>query len=127
MVTLLSVLSVCIGVVAIVYAVMVNREKAKLEKLVRSGLRGLAGNICKVRQSTTWANWHFIKIQELVLQCPETEERKGILKETQYGHGDAVASERMLTNLLNEVLITQDGLFNTKEIHHPEEPELTKQ
>ena len=124
--TLLSIISICIGFVGIIYALMVNREKAKLENLVQSGLRGLAGNICKIRQSTTWAFWHFGKIQELVLQLPESEKRNEILRETQLGHGDAAASERMLTNLLNEVLITQEGLFNTKEIHHPEEKELMK-
>jgi len=124
--TLFSLLSICIGIAGIVYALMVNREKAKLENLVRSKLRGLAGNICKIRQSTTWGYWHFCKIQELVLNLSESEEKKAILKETQLGHGDIAASDRMLSNLLNEVLITQEGLFNTKEIHHPEEKELTK-
>jgi hypothetical protein len=101
---------------------MANREKAKLENLVRSKSRGLAGNICKIKQSSGWASWHFNNIQALVLKLPETE--KEILRLTQLGHGDAAASDRMLTNLLNEILITQHGLFNTKEIHHPEDKEL---
>jgi hypothetical protein len=122
--TWLSILSIGIGIAGMVYAVMTNREKAKIENLIRSELRGLAGNICKIRQSSAWAFWHFNNIQALVLKLSESEEKKEILKLTQLGHGDAAASDRMLTNLLNEVLITQDGLFNTKEIHHPEEKEL---
>jgi hypothetical protein len=122
--TWLSILSICIGVAGMVYAVMTNRERAKLENLVRSELRGLAGNICKIKQSSGWAYWHFNSIQALVLKLPESEEKKEILRLTQLGHGDAAASDRMLTNLLNEVLITQHGLFNTKETHHPEDKEL---
>ena len=86
----------------------------------------MAGNICKIRQSTSWGFWHFGAIQDLALKLPESEEKNGILKESQLGHGDTAASERMLSNLLNEVLITQEGLFNTKEIHHPDEKDLLK-
>lgn len=68
--TWISIISVVLGALGLGYAVMINREKSKLENLVRSGLRGLSGNICKVRQSTIWAYNHFHRIQVLVLQLP---------------------------------------------------------
>jgi hypothetical protein len=121
--TWLSILGICIGIAGLFCAVMTNREKAKLENLVRSKLRGIAGNICEAK-----FRLGLLPVQQpfkgFVLKLPEIEEKKEILGLTQLGHGDAAASDRMLTNLLNGVLITQHGLFNTKEIHHPDKDNI---
>jgi len=55
---------------------------------------------------------------------PESDEKNKILKALQLGHGDVTAAHRMLSNLLNEVQVTQLGLFKTKEIVHPDEKSL---
>lgn len=120
----LEILGIGIGLGGLLFAYMVNREKEKLENLIRAELQGLAGNICKIMESSDKAWNHFDQIQNSVLQLiesDESDEKNKILKSLQLGHGDITAAHRMLSNLLNEVLATQLGLFGTKLITHPEE------
>ena len=46
-----------------------------------------------------------------------------ILKHAQYGAGDSVAAERMIRNLLNQVLTLQEGMFGTRIIDHIDKAE----
>ena len=115
----LSIVGTALGAAGLVYAVMTNREKANLERLVRSELRGLAGNIWSIRKNPRWADRHFGRIHDIAAKLETNEQVTGILRAAQTGARDAVAAERMLGNLLNEVLCLQEGLFGTKEIEHP--------
>ncbi|MDD2903537.1 MAG: hypothetical protein PHU44_14020 [Syntrophales bacterium] len=121
---LVGILGIILGIYSIKHAKRVSLEKKTIENIVQNGLGGLAGNILKIKQSTNTAYIQLGRIQELVLKLSHSKEINRILKEIQIGHGAASASNSMLMNLLNEVLNTQYGLFNKKEIYHPEEREL---
>ncbi len=116
---LLAVIGIVIGIASLVYAVMTNRDKARLEKLVQAELRGLAGNIDEIRANPKWAYEHFKTIQAYALKLEERSDSVNRIHEAAlYGTGDALATERLLGNLLNQVLTLQDGLFGTKVIEH---------
>ena len=117
----LQLIGICIAIGSVIYAYMVNREKQKLENLIRALLQGFAGNICKILESAEYAWNHFVIIQDNVIGLDESKEKNNVLKSLQLGHGDITAAHRMLHNLLNEVLITQSGLFGTKIINYPQE------
>lgn len=115
----LSIIGVALGAAGLVYAVMTNREKARLEKLVQAELRGLAGNIEQIRVSPAWAHQHFQGIQECALKLERNQDVDQILRHAQSGVGDSVAAERMISNLLGQVLTLQEGMFGTRTITHP--------
>lgn len=117
---LLSLMSVALGVGGIIYAILTNREKKKLENVVKVSLSTTAGNIEKIRQSAHWAWEHFQIIHDNADRLPDSKDRTKINQSSQLGTGDSAAVERMLGNLLNEVLATQEGLFGTTERKHPD-------
>ncbi len=114
------VLSVVFGVWGLCYAYFTNREKAKLETMVHTSLSITAGNILKIRESAHLAWDHFDIVRKHSSKLPSSEEKESIHENAQRGTGDAAAAERMLANLLNEVLGTQEALFGTRKIQHPD-------
>ncbi len=117
---LLSIISVAIGFGGFIYAILTNREKKKLENMVKVSLSTTAGNIEKIRESAKWAWQHFQIIRENANRLPGSEEKTKVIQSAQLGTGDSAAAERMLGNLLNQVLGTQEGLFGTTERKHPD-------
>ena len=115
----LSIASVALGVAGLVYGWLKDRAKATLETLIRSELRGLAGNVVNIAKNPGWADDHFKKIQAAALDLESSEVTRRILIEAQAGARDATAAERMLGNLENELLSLQEGLFETRLITHP--------
>jgi hypothetical protein len=109
-----------ISVGSLIYAVKTNREKAKLETLVQTELAYIAGNIQVIRANPQWADRHFQAIRDKVLELEAGEQVQEIIKQAHDGARDVTAAERMLGNLLNEVLALQKGLFGTEEVHHPD-------
>ena len=116
--TILGYLGVALGIAGIVYAYSTNREKARLENLVKAELRGLAGNIRSIRCNPGWADQHFSSIQERALKLERNEDVEQILKHTQQGARDATAAERLIGNLLTQVVTFQEGMFGTRIIDH---------
>lgn len=115
----LDIFSAIITVGSLVYAVMTNREKRKLEKLVKSMLAGIAGNIRGIRENPAWADQQFRNIRERALELERNDDVKAILQHAHDGARDVTAAERMLGDLLGEVLWLQKGLFGTELIYHP--------
>lgn len=114
-------ISIGIGLVGVLYAILTNRQKTKMENMVRIHLSGIAGNIKAIRKSTEWSWTHFDKIQNIALNLESSEVRETILKSAQLGTGDSAAADRMLENLLNNVMNIQEGMFGTTEVRYPEE------
>ena len=121
---LISLIFTIIGTVAtissLIYAYMTNREKAKREQLIQFELAGIAGNISKIRDNPTWADTQFRNIRDNALDIERNEKINLILKYAHDGSRDVTAAERMLGNLLNQVLSLQYGLFLTEHIKHPD-------
>lgn len=84
----------------------------------------MGGNICKIQQSTRWAFENFRNIQKLAVMLPDSEIKSELVILISNGQGDASASDRMLINLLNELLTVQEAQFQTREIKHTEKHEL---
>ena len=55
---------------------------------------------------------------------PDSEIKSELVILISNGQGDASASDRMLINLLNELLTVQEAQFQTREIKHTEKHEL---
>ncbi len=118
---LLTIVGTVIGIAGLIYALMTTREKAKLEKLIKAELRGLAGNIDWIKTNAGWAGSHFRDIQKHCLNLDRNEHVNKILEHAHLGGDDSMSAERMMQNLFNNVLILQQGMFGTRiVIHHGE-------
>ena len=132
---LLSILNTTVGVIGLIfgissfiYALMALREKRSFEKLIHAQLKGMAGDVEKIRESAQWAWKNFDIIRQNASTLPSSNERKEILKRSQHGTGDAAATERMLSNLQNAILSLLEGYFGKREACHPDysETEMKK-
>lgn len=112
------------SILGLAFACYQYNEKTKLELFTKSVLQGIGGNICKIQQSTRWAFDNFRNIQKLAVNLPESELKSNLILLITDGQGDASASDRMLINLLNELLTVQEAQFRTREIKHTEKHEL---
>jgi hypothetical protein len=118
--TIFSFLGTVVTTASLVYAIKTNKEKEKFEKLVRDKLSGIAGNVWKARQSAHWSDKNFARARNETIKLSECDEKSKILEHLHNGARDAVAAERMLSNLLGEVVSMQKGMFNTDIISHPD-------
>jgi len=121
------IVSVTLGTASLVYACKTNQEKKKLEDYIQAELRGLAGNIDKIRVSPEWAEHHFGEIRNQALELEPTNEMKEIVRHAQDGAKDAAAASRMIRNLLNQVLTFQEGMFGTRELVHSDQDGNTQE
>lgn len=105
---------------SLVFAIKTNKEKQRLEQLVKGMLAGIAGNIWHSRLSAKWADRNFNRARDAAFLLSEGEQKREVLKHIHNGARDAAAAKRMLSNLLGEVLSMQRGMFKTDSIVHPE-------
>lgn len=112
------------SILGFAFACYQYHEKNKLEIFTKSVIQGIGGNICKIQQSTRWAFENFRNTQKLIVQLPESELKDKLVVMVSDGQGDASASDRMLINLLNELLTVQEAQFGTRVISHTEKDEL---
>jgi hypothetical protein len=117
---IISIFGAIITTASLVYAIKTNREKTKFENLVRDKLAGIAGNVWKAKQSSEWSDKNFTRARDEVQKLPESMEKMKILEHIHNGARDSVASARMLSNLLGEVVSMQKGMFGTETIAHPD-------
>src|SRR6266436_9829277 len=108
---LLSILGVFITTASLVYAIKTNQEKRGRDRLVKEKLAWLAGNIESIRQSAKWADSHLGKISATALKLEPNEIVASVITAAHTGARDVVAAERMLGNLLGDILALQRGLF----------------
>jgi hypothetical protein len=127
MTILLSIVGTLITTASLVYAIKTNKEKQKLERLVRDKLAGIAGNVWYSQQSADMSDKNFTRAREAAYELEETDKKQNVLRHIHNGARDAVAAKRMLSNLLCEVLSMQKGMFGTDTIAHPEKSEKQMQ
>jgi hypothetical protein len=118
-----GILGLVVAVASLVYAKRVRHEKEEREKLVQVMLATIAGNIVHIRESPGWADRHFAHIRDQALQLQDSDQKAEIIRSAQDGSRDAVAAQRMLSDLLNVAIGLQQGLFDTESIRHPEKRE----
>ncbi len=115
----LSVIGAVVGIAGLIYAIMTNHAKASLERLIRAELRGFAGNIDHIRNSAHGANEHLHYIRKFAANLDQGNFVTEIIARAHVGGNDAASAERMLQNLLNQVLTLQEGMFGTREVTSP--------
>jgi len=113
---LMNYISITVGIIGAFYAILSNRQKAKMENMVRIHLSGIAGDIQVVRENTGWGWEHLNNIQNYGINIEPNELKEKILKSAQLGGSDVAAANRMLGNLFNRIVNTQEGMFGTNEV-----------
>ena len=106
------------GAAGLIYAVYANKQKQNLERLVKSNLQRLAGNIEKVRDKARFAYRDCDAVRRgldniNIKDGPLPEIRRRVI----HGHSNSLSAQSMLENMLNVVLGMQEGLFNSAVIN----------
>lgn len=109
------------GCIVAVYEIFKRR---KLELFTKGSLQSIAGNIQKIKQSTSWTYNNLREAQEEAIKLPQSGSKNLIIKKLSYGLGDGAAADRMTQNLLNELLNLQKSQFGTTEITHPDKKDF---
>lgn len=120
---IITIVSALITIASLVYAIKTNKEKIRFEKLVKDVLAGIAGNVWYARESADKADTNFTRARNETSKSEDSDTKQLILRHIHNGARDAVAAKRMLSNLLNEVMSMQKGMFGNSEIKHPDWPE----
>jgi hypothetical protein len=124
---IISIVGTLITTASLVYAIKINKEKHRFERLVRDKLAGIAGNIWYSHKSADLSDQNFTRARDAAYELEESDKKQTVLKHIHNGDRDAVATKRMLSNLLGEVLSMQKGMFGTDKIAHPKMSEKQMQ
>ncbi|MFO7656666.1 MAG: hypothetical protein R6W78_06330 [Bacteroidales bacterium] len=113
------------SIIGVIIAIFQYVGKRNLSRFLRSTLRGIAGNVCMIQQSANWGENKFRELQKIAIQLPDSKIKNELILKISEGQGDSTAADRMITNLLNDLLTSQEGQFGTKIINHPRKNEFT--
>jgi hypothetical protein len=109
-------ISAIVSAISLTFAIKTNREKNRLEKLIKCMLANFAGNAEMIRINPHWADKHFRDISTFAQKVTNKAIGKKIIDHAHQGARDVTAAERMLRLLRNNILSLQEGLFNTRDI-----------
>lgn len=113
---ILGIVATAVTAVSLTYGVKTNRERGRIENLVKAKLASIAGSIELIRKNPHWADKHFKAISESAHEVNQDKLRKDIAEHAQAGARDVTAAERMLRILRNDVLALQKGMFGTEDL-----------
>jgi hypothetical protein len=122
--SVIGILGLLFGIAGVIIAWYQYNDKLKLEQFSKATLRGMAGNIAKIQQSTEWAATNLRDASNTAIQLPDSDLKLPLLKFISNGIGDATATDRLVINLFNDVLNMQQAQFNTRLSTHPEKEYL---
>jgi hypothetical protein len=109
-----------IAFIALLFAVYENRKRARVEKIVRNLLRGVAGSVRVVYANANWTDIHFRNLGYLFVEDPPN--LTNIRKQVVDGARDAAACARQLGLAHLQIRGIQKALFNDSEETLPELP-----
>lgn len=110
----LTIIGLALGVVSLIYAVVTNREKAKLERLFQVELEDVIASIDKVNKNTQLAYSHLDPIRRFLQKLAPSEELAAVLDHMAWLTGDVTAADRLIERMRNDVLALQSGLYDVK-------------
>ena len=113
---IIGIISTGITTASLTYAIKTNRDKNRVENLVKANLAGTAGSIELIRKNPHWADKHFKAISELAQSLSQEDIKRKLIEHAQAGARDVTAAERMLRILRNDILSLQKGMFGTQDI-----------
>jgi hypothetical protein len=112
----LSLFGLVLTVASIIYAFITNREKNKLQSLVKIRLEDMIKSIEAVRGNTKLAHTHIDHIRKFMNGLRRSDELKTMLDRVAWAEADITAAHRMLKRLRQDVASLQNGLFAVQEI-----------
>lgn len=113
-------ISMILGVASIGYAIKTNREKIRLERLVKGTTASIAGSIERIRRRSHLADSHCRNIVSECGNLPLEDHISNIVSHALGGARDSVATYDGLGHVLNHVFALQEGLFETRLVEHPD-------
>ena len=117
---IIAIVSLIATTASFVYAIKTYKEQKRFEKLVQESLAGIAGNVWNAGKSADKSDRNYTRARDELLKLEDSDTRKTILKHIHNGARDSVAAKRMLSNLLGVVMSTQNGMFGSDKIAHPD-------
>lgn len=110
---IIGIVSTAITAAVLTYAIKTNRDRERVESLIKAKLASTAGSVELIRKNPHWADKHFKIISELAQQVVQENVRKMLTARAQADARDVTAAERMLRILRNDILSLQKGMFGT--------------
>lgn len=98
-----------------IYAFIANREKSRLQRLIKIKLEDLTRGIDQVRGNTKLAHTHIDEIRRFLNGVRRSNELKAILDRAAWAEADITTAHRMLKRLSYDATSLRDGLFGTQE------------
>jgi metal-dependent hydrolase (beta-lactamase superfamily II) len=122
----LTIISFFVGVLSLVYAVITNREKAKLEKVIKMRLLNISESVEDVVNNAALAHTHIDATRQFLNDLERSKGLKTILDRIAWAEADITAAHRMSKRLKRDVDSLQEGLFFKGKIPSNKEPKNTK-
>jgi hypothetical protein len=111
----LTIISLVLTVVSLAYAYKTNRDKDRLEKMLRISFERLQAGIDNAKANNKLAYDHLDGIRRFVQDLPPSPGRADILERITWLHGDVTAADRLLVAVRTDVDSVSRGLFDS---HH---------
>ena len=121
----LAITGLALGVLSLIYAVVTNREKAKLERLIEVRLQDVVASIDKVNKNTQLAYSHLDPVRRFLQKLAPSDELATVLDQMTWLHGDVTAADRLIERMRNDVTALQSGLYGTKSVHQEQKSPTT--
>ena len=108
----LTIISFLVGVLSLVYAVIANREKAKLEKVVKMRLLTISESVEDVEHNASLAHKHIDATRQFLNNLEHSRGLNTILDQIAWAEADVTAAHRMSKRLKRDVDSLHEGLFS---------------
>jgi F0F1-type ATP synthase membrane subunit b/b' len=122
----LTIIGLLVGVLSLVYAVITNREKAKLEKIIQSRLLHIAESVEDAKDNTKLAHGHIDEVRRFLNGLKHSKEMNSILDRAAWAEADITAAHRMLKRLKCDVCSLQEELLVAGKFPRNKDPKNPK-
>lgn len=109
-----------LGAAGLVFGFFESYRATKVRQVLKTITKTYPGDVAKIYQSAYWAWSNVNKALEILGTLTEGERRQELLNLVSNAKADTAATERMLTNLFNQLLASQDAQFKIREVTHPD-------
>jgi hypothetical protein len=107
----LTIIGFLVGIVSLVYAVITNREKAKLEKVIKMRLLNIEESVEDLEKNTALAHTNIDTARQSINDLKHSKGMKEILDRIVWAEADITAAHRLSKRLKRDIESLDDGLF----------------
>ena len=123
---ILTIISLLVGVLSLVYAMIANREKAKLEKVIKMRLLNISESVEDVENNAALAHKHIDATRQFLNNLERSKGLNTILDQIAWAEADITAAHRMSKRLKRDVDSLHEGLFSKEKIPRNKVAKSTK-